>query len=178
MKKNIGLSVGLSVLLVASQFAFAQDHRRGDRDVRQRPSVSTTRPAPAARPPAYRPPAARPPAHRPPAARPPAHRPPAARPPAHRPPAARPPAYRPPPGYRPSAHDRYQRTDYRRNAYGDFRRGRVIPQYYRGSHYVVDDWRGHGLGYPPRGYHWVQAGGDYLLVAVASGIIAQILIGN
>ncbi len=158
MKKNIGLSVGLSVLLVASQFAFAQDHRRGDRDVRQRPSVSTTRPAPAARPPAYRPPAARPPAHRPPA--------------------ARPPAYRPPPGYRPSAHDRYQRTDYRRNAYGDFRRGRVIPQYYRGSHYVVDDWRGHGLGYPPRGYHWVQAGGDYLLVAVASGIIAQILIGN
>ena len=158
MKKNIGLSVGLSVLLVASQFAFAQDHRRGDRDVRQRPSVLTTRPAPAARPPAYRPPAARPPAHRPPA--------------------ARPPAYRPPPGYRPSAHDRYQRTDYRRNAYGDFRRGRVIPQYYRGSHYVVDDWRGHGLGYPPRGYHWVQAGGDYLLVAVASGIIAQILIGN
>ena len=158
MKKNICLSVGLSVLLVASQFAFAQDHRRGDRDVRQRPSVSTTRPAPAARPPAYRPPAARPPAHRPPA--------------------ARPPAYRPPPGYRPSAHDRYQRTDYRRNAYGDFRRGRVIPQYYRGSHYVVDDWRGHGLGYPPRGYHWVQAGGDYLLVAVASGIIAQILIGN
>ena len=158
MKKNIGLSVGLSVLLVASQFAFAQDHRRGDRDVRQRPSVSTTRPAPAARPPAYHPPAARPPAHRPPA--------------------ARPPAYRPPPGYRPSAHDRYQRTDYRRNAHGDFRRGRVIPPYYRGSHYVIDDWRGHGLGYPPRGYHWVQAGGDYLLVAVASGIIAQILIGN
>jgi Ni/Co efflux regulator RcnB len=34
------------------------------------------------------------------------------------------------------------------------------------------------LSAPPRGYHWVQTGGDYVLIAVASGIIAQILLGN
>lgn len=29
---------------------------------------------------------------------------------------------------------------------------------------------------PPRGYHWVQTGSDYVLVAIATGIIFQILI--
>ena len=49
---------------------------------------------------------------------------------------------------------------------------------YRTRHYVVDDWRGHHLYAPPRGYHWVQSGGDYLLVAVATGIIASILLNQ
>ena len=29
---------------------------------------------------------------------------------------------------------------------------------------------------PPCGYHWVQTGSDYVLVAIATGIIFQILI--
>jgi Ni/Co efflux regulator RcnB len=29
----------------------------------------------------------------------------------------------------------------------------------------------------PRGYHWVQAG-DYVLVAIATGIIVQLLLNN
>jgi len=57
-------------------------------------------------------------------------------------------------------------------------RGDRMPSEYRTRHYVVDDWRGHHLYAPPRGYQWVQSGGDYLLVAVATGIIASILLNQ
>ena len=57
-------------------------------------------------------------------------------------------------------------------------RGDRLPTYYRSRSYVVDDWRGHHLYAPPQGYHWVQSGGDYLLVAVATGIIASILLNQ
>ena len=59
-----------------------------------------------------------------------------------------------------------------------FYRGDRLPDQYRGRQYVVDDWRGHHLSAPPRGYHWVQSGGDYILVAVATGIIMQLLLNN
>ncbi|MDP3759452.1 MAG: RcnB family protein [Ramlibacter sp.] len=51
-------------------------------------------------------------------------------------------------------------------------RDRLSPQY-RGNNYAVDDWRRHGLTAPPRGYHWVQLGGDYVLVANDSGDVRQ-----
>ena len=57
-------------------------------------------------------------------------------------------------------------------------RGDRVPPQYRGYTYVVDDWRGHRLSAPPRGYHWVQSGGDYVLVAIATGIILSILLSN
>ncbi|MFZ7337204.1 RcnB family protein, partial [Comamonas jiangduensis] len=38
--------------------------------------------------------------------------------------------------------------------------------------------RGHRLHQPPRGYHWVQYGGDYMLVAIASGVITQLIING
>ncbi|MDO8652761.1 MAG: RcnB family protein [Undibacterium sp.] len=60
----------------------------------------------------------------------------------------------------------------------DMRRGQRIPNEYRGNQYVVSNWREHQLSAPPRGYHWVQTGPDYVLVAIVSGIIAQILLGN
>ena len=41
---------------------------------------------------------------------------------------------------------------------------------------MVDDWQGHGLRRPPRGYHWVQIGGDYALIAIATGLIAQLVL--
>ncbi len=59
-----------------------------------------------------------------------------------------------------------------------FYRGERLPAEYRNRQYVVDDWRGHSLSAPPRGYHWVQTGTDYVLVAIASGIIVQLLLGN
>jgi Ni/Co efflux regulator RcnB len=60
----------------------------------------------------------------------------------------------------------------------DWYRGSRLPREYRSRQYVVDDWRGHRLNPPPRGYEWVQAGGDYLLVAIATGVIASILLNQ
>jgi Ni/Co efflux regulator RcnB len=60
----------------------------------------------------------------------------------------------------------------------NYRKGDRLPRDYRSRQYVVDDWRGHRLSAPPRGYHWVQTGGDYVLVAIASGIILQLFLGN
>jgi Ni/Co efflux regulator RcnB len=58
----------------------------------------------------------------------------------------------------------------------DLRRGGRLPNQYRNRQYVVDDWRGHRLRQPPRGYHWVQTGGDYVLAAIATGVIADLII--
>jgi Ni/Co efflux regulator RcnB len=60
----------------------------------------------------------------------------------------------------------------------DFRIGQRLPQGWHQRTYVVDDWRGHYLSAPPRGYHWVQTGSDYVLVAIATGVILQLLLSN
>lgn len=75
--------------------------------------------------------------------------------------------------------DRDRGHDYR-GAGPDHRwvKGYRVPPQYRGPQYVVQDWRGHRLSTPPRGYHWVQYGGDYMLVAIASGVIAQLILGG
>ena len=59
-----------------------------------------------------------------------------------------------------------------------FYRGGRLPPEYRNRQYVVDDWRGHHLTAPPRGYHWVQTGGDYVLAAIATGVIASVLLNQ
>jgi Ni/Co efflux regulator RcnB len=79
--------------------------------------------------------------------------------------------------------DRSRSNNERRDERGagpnhNYYRGGRLPAEYRNRQYVVDDWRGHQLSAPPRGYHWVQTGGDYVLIAIASGIIAQILLGR
>ncbi len=82
-----------------------------------------------------------------------------------------------------------------RRRHEDWSRQRNLPRYHRGAgpthsyyaggrlppryatrHYVVNDWRGHGLNAPPRGYHWVQTGSDYVLIAIATGVILQLLL--
>ncbi len=57
-------------------------------------------------------------------------------------------------------------------------RGDRLPIQYRHRQYVVEDWRGHSLSAPPRGYHWVQNGADYLLVGIATGMILQIFLSR
>lgn len=59
-----------------------------------------------------------------------------------------------------------------------FHRGGRLPSYYHEPQYVVDDWRGHHLSAPPRGYHWVQTGDDFVLVAIATGIILQLMLNH
>jgi len=60
----------------------------------------------------------------------------------------------------------------------EWHRGGRVPAQYRGHQYVVNDWRGHHLSAPPRGYQWVQVGNDYVLAAIATGIIAQLMLNN
>lgn len=60
----------------------------------------------------------------------------------------------------------------------EWRRGGRIPPEYRNRQYVVSNWRAHHLNAPPRGYQWVQVGGDYVLVAITTGIIAQLLLNH
>ncbi|HEY0490667.1 MAG TPA: RcnB family protein [Telluria sp.] len=77
-------------------------------------------------------------------------------------------------------HHRGERRDYRYDHGSHYRarRGEYLAHQYRGSRYVVSDWRQRRLYAPPRGHHWVQAGNDYALVALATGLIAQVLLSN
>jgi Ni/Co efflux regulator RcnB len=78
-------------------------------------------------------------------------------------------------------HDRHDDHGERHNDRGEFHhfhRGERLSGDYRDRQYVVDNWREHRLSAPPRGYHWVQTGPDYVLAAVATGIIAQIVLGH
>lgn len=73
-----------------------------------------------------------------------------------------------------------RRYDDRRGAGPDhnWQRGYRVPPQYRSHHYVVNDWRGHHLSAPPRGYQWVQNGSDYLLIGIATGVIASMVLGS
>lgn len=60
--------------------------------------------------------------------------------------------------------------------HSDWHKGERLPAEYRDRNYEVDNWREHGLQAPPRGYHWVGVNGDYVLAAVATGVIASVLL--
>lgn len=87
--------------------------------------------------------------------------------------------------------DRYdsryeRRADRRYNAgryhqpYGyqqrQWRRGDRLPSQYRGRAYAVD-YRYYRLPPPPRGYQYSRVDNDVVLTAIASGVIASVLIG-
>jgi hypothetical protein len=62
---------------------------------------------------------------------------------------------------------------------GWYKRGGRIPPGYRGSRYVVNDWRRYRLNPPPRGYQYIRSdNGDFLLAAVATGAILSIIAAN
>jgi Ni/Co efflux regulator RcnB len=65
------------------------------------------------------------------------------------------------------------------NARGpEWRRGHRVPPEYRHRQYVVSNWRAYHLAPPPRGYQWIQVGSDYVLAAIATGIIANLIINS
>lgn len=45
-------------------------------------------------------------------------------------------------------------------------------------HEQVRDWKRHGLRRPGHGQQWVRVGNDYLLISIASGIIAGLIAGR
>ena len=94
-------------------------------------------------------------------------------------------------GHHDDRHDRDDRHDNRRYEQvrytnwhdrgrheGWYKRGGYLPVEYR-TRYVVTDWRRDRLREPPRGYHWVRSdNGDFLLVAIASGVIIDLLLNH
>lgn len=72
-------------------------------------------------------------------------------------------------GHREARHSRHDHRIYS---------GGYIPYEYRAPRYVVNDWQTRHLYAPPYGHHWVQAGNDYVLVAIATGLIASLLLSQ
>jgi len=60
----------------------------------------------------------------------------------------------------------------------DFRRGHAVPPTYRGDSYRVADWHERGLREPPRGYHWANIDGNYVLIAAATGVITALVLNS
>ncbi|HEY4143832.1 RcnB family protein [Pinirhizobacter sp.] len=73
-------------------------------------------------------------------------------------------------GHRPPARY-YGHPHYYGGHPGPYRGHWVRGHRYNGPVYVVNNYGYYRLRPPPRGYHWVRNGSDYLLVAVATGII-------
>jgi Ni/Co efflux regulator RcnB len=67
----------------------------------------------------------------------------------------------------------YYGNPYYRPGYVAWRRGGVLPPSYRG--YWVDDYYRYHLRPPPRGYRWYRVGDDYLLAAITTGLIFEII---
>ena len=91
----------------------------------------------------------------------------------------RPPAPRPP--MRPPAHSGWRppRPPGAGGGYvyhNDWRRGRRMPMDYWGRGVVITDYHRYHLVQPPYGYEWRYIDGNYVLAAVATGLIASILI--
>ncbi|WP_458069251.1 RcnB family protein [Rhodanobacter sp. BL-MT-08] len=74
-----------------------------------------------------------------------------------------------------AAHPMYDRG----HSEGWYRKGGHVPAEYNRGSYEVADWRANHLRQPPRGYHYVRSdNGDFLLVAVTTGVIASIIAGH
>jgi Ni/Co efflux regulator RcnB len=61
---------------------------------------------------------------------------------------------------------------------GEFHRGGRLPPELRHRQYVVSNWRAYRLAPPPRGYQWVQVGPDFVLAAIATGIIVNLIVSR
>ncbi|MCC4589010.1 RcnB family protein [Xanthomonas sp. NCPPB 1067] len=94
-------------------------------------------------------------------------------------------------GYREGYRDARYRDRYRRGytyvpapVYYDAPRYYGGPRYVRGHRYhgpvyVVNDYDRYNLRYPPRGYRWQRDNtGNFLLVAIATGVIADLVLNN
>ena len=77
---------------------------------------------------------------------------------------------------------RHERLNDRHGYYSargpDFRQGGYIPRALRDRQYVVTNYRLHQLSPPRRGYQWVQVGSDYVMFAIATGVIASIVLNH
>lgn len=72
----------------------------------------------------------------------------------------------------------YQQPGYAYRAQAPrFYRGGYLPHAYRNRGYYVNNWNAYPALYaPPYGYQWMNVDGNFLLVALATGLIANALI--
>jgi Ni/Co efflux regulator RcnB len=71
-------------------------------------------------------------------------------------------------------HEERRRKSWKRDHY---RRGERIEVVYVEPRYYVDDYHHYHLRQPPRGHRWIRTDdGRFILVAIATGIIADILL--
>ena len=59
-----------------------------------------------------------------------------------------------------------------------YRVGGRLPEHYRSQYYYVNNWRSYHLQPPPYDYGWVNVDGDFILVALATGLIAEVILNN
>lgn len=85
------------------------------------------------------------------------------------------PAYRVPP--RSYGHRYAQPRVYYRAPVQRWQRGARYYDHGYGTTYIVNDYNNYGLRQPPRGYYWRRDNrGEFLLVAIATGIIADLIL--
>ena len=66
-------------------------------------------------------------------------------------------------------------SEHHQTQHHDFHQGRPLPKKYRGDGYQVTDWHKRGLKAPPAGHRWQNVDGNYVLIAVATGVITSII---
>ncbi len=76
-------------------------------------------------------------------------------------------------GYRNGRHATVNRDFGRHN----WNRGDRLSHRY-GRYSAVNDWGRYNLRRPPRGYHWVRHDNDFILAALATGLIADIILNS
>ncbi|MDB5469569.1 MAG: hypothetical protein JWR84_1129 [Caulobacter sp.] len=69
----------------------------------------------------------------------------------------------------------YYSDPYYRPGYTAWRRGAYLPRDYRSNGYRVNDYGRYRLRAPPRGYYWYRSGDDYILAAIATGLIFEVI---
>lgn len=79
-----------------------------------------------------------------------------------------------PPNPRPAPGPPYHHHEWHHDAPppGGWRQGE---RFYGPPPVVIRNYGYYNLAPPPPGYYWVQSGGEFLMIAIASGIIANIL---
>lgn len=70
----------------------------------------------------------------------------------------------------------YQRVDRRYHRADNWRRGAYVPAPYRS--YYVQDYGYYGLRAPPPGHRWVYADGNLVLMTLATGLIADVILNG
>ncbi|WP_459205266.1 RcnB family protein [Pseudomonas sp. MLB6B] len=79
-------------------------------------------------------------------------------------------------------HPAYRDANFRPQAglpipHQEWRRGHVVEPRFRDDRYWVTDWRARHLSAPPPEHRWLHVNGDYVLVAIATGVITTVLAG-